>query len=355
MIRTSIFRGLAATALFAALAGAQTTSSVVGGRLTLNTPSTDQNVKVEVEGVTTRVFGFPGIADGAAYSGLTGVSVNTGAGNDQVAIVVKSTQSFDVRVNTAGGPSTTQVEWDILQGAQNVSANIVLAGAAANRNVLIDIESEARNASLNINAGTATELNAKVVSPNTSDALRVTFDGNAPKTIFEAASNASAVELDLCGGGTAAADELVYKLSQSRPAAVLVNWGVVAGGGDDKLEAALSAGGGNMTLTGRVALGAGNDFLKLEAEAAGTTTGLLLDGGAGNDEISQLIKGRFQMSQTLGTTMLGGDGEDTLVLTTDIGIFGTGLPNDVNPIINCGPGNDRFWAFGQIIACEARL
>lgn len=48
-------------------------------------------------------------------------------------------------------------------------------------------------------------------------------------------------------------------------------------------------------------------------------------------------------------------GGDILVSTTDTGIFGTGLPNDLFPIIDCGPGNDRFNASGEILSCEARL
>lgn len=48
-------------------------------------------------------------------------------------------------------------------------------------------------------------------------------------------------------------------------------------------------------------------------------------------------------------------GDDILVSTTDTGIFGTGLPNDLPSIIDCGLGNDRFNAFGIIRSCEARL
>ncbi|MBL8217259.1 MAG: hypothetical protein JNK87_41445 [Bryobacterales bacterium] len=69
----------------------------------------------------------------------------------------------------------------------------------------------------------------------------------------------------------------------------------------------------------------------------------------------QTIQGRFQNSQTLQTAMFGGPGNDKLALSTDTGIFGTGLPNDTFPSIDCGLGNDLFQAFGLIRGCEARF
>jgi hypothetical protein len=42
-------------------------------------------------------------------------------------------------------------------------------------------------------------------------------------------------------------------------------------------------------------------------------------------------------------------------LTTDTGIYGTGLANDVTPRIDCGAGTDWFHAFGRTRGCESRL
>ncbi len=116
----------AATAtILAASASAQTAVSVSGGRLSLTTPSGDQSVKVEVSGSgLARVFGFPGIADGTPYGGLSGVSVTTGAGNDKVEFELLSAQSFDIRVDTGAGPAETKVKWKILAGGLAPAANI---------------------------------------------------------------------------------------------------------------------------------------------------------------------------------------------------------------------------------------
>jgi hypothetical protein len=335
---------------------AQTAVQLSGGFLNITAPSTNQSVKVEIRGGETRLFGFPGIADGQAYQGLLGVSLATGAGNDKVEFDIQSPFSFDIRINTGNGDSETLVKWEILPGATTPLANLeVRSGTGAVRKVILELESEATAASFQIDAGSPTELQTKVISSNTSDRLRVAFAGTSPKTQFEVTSAASSLDVDVRGGGTPAADDLIYKIVQTRPADVALNWSLDAGASDDKLDAIVSAPGSTVTQRGSVFGRAGNDFLRFETEAFSTVTGLTLNGGAGSDELAQVLKGRFQNSQTLQTLLLGGDGDDILILTTDTGIFGTGLPNDLFPIIDCGPGNDRFQAFGLIRSCEARL
>ncbi|MGL4398773.1 MAG: hypothetical protein ACRCXD_02800 [Luteolibacter sp.] len=56
----------------------------------------------------------------------------------------------------------------------------------------------------------------------------------------------------------------------------------------------------------------------------------------------------------MGLVLGAGNGNDTLILSTDTSINGTGLPNAVNSVINGGDGFDLFNAFG-IISCEQRL
>ncbi len=337
-------------------AGAQTQATVVGGRLSLSTPGTGQTVKVEVDGNTARIFGFPGLADGTPYSGLSGVAVNTGAGNDKVEVSVITPGSFDVRVDTGSGQSETKLNWKILAGGTAPSANIATMSApGAQSFVGVEVESESGSASVHIEAGSAAEIAAKVQSSNTSDFLRVAFAGTAPKTSLEIGSHAAALEVDVRAGATAAADELLYKINQSRPAQVNINWAIDSGAGADKIEAIVSASGSTVSQSGTVLGRAGNDLFLFETQAFSTVTGLTLNGGPGNDELLQIIKGRLQSSQSLRTVLLGGDGDDILSLTTDTGIFGSGFPNDQFPVINCGLGNDRFNAFGQILGCEARL
>jgi hypothetical protein len=248
------------------------------------------------------------------------------------------------------------VKWEILPGAAAPVANLeIRSGNNPERKVMLELASENRAATFQVDAGSATELVAKVLSTNTSDRLRVAFAGNAPKTSFELVSAAGVLDVDVRGAGTAAADELIYKIAQTRPAEVSVNWALDAGDGADKVEATVSAPGSTVTQRGAAHGRGGDDSLRFETDAFSTVTGLTLTGGLGTDELAQVIKGRFQNSQTLQTFLVGGDGDDVLILTTDTGIFGTGLPNDLNPVIDCGAGNDRFQAFGFIRSCEARL
>ncbi|MCU0227819.1 MAG: hypothetical protein MUF01_09300 [Bryobacterales bacterium] len=347
--------GLAAGVVGAMGAAAQSVVDVTGGRLAVTAPSGDRSVKVEVQGRTARLFGFPGIPDGAAYGSLSGVSVQTGSGNDQVEVAVESAESFDLRVDTGIGQATSKVKWKVLAGAGSPAINIEIGGAGAQeRLAVIEVDSESSFAAVNIETSPMTEVAAKVISSNVSDFLRVGFGATAPKTSLEVVSAAASLETEVRGGPTGAADELVYKIVQTRPAIVSTLWSIDTGAGNDKLEALIDAPGSTVTNRGSILARGGDDQVKLESNAFGTATGVTINGGAGNDQLEQLVKGRFLPSQTLQTTMLGGDGADSLVLTTDTGIFGTGLPNDLFPIINCGAGVDTFNAFGQIRGCESR-
>ncbi len=355
-IRTTAAKFLALSSLSAVLCFSQTTATVVGGRLSVVTSAADQSAKVEVRGGTTRLFGFAGLPDGQTYVNLTGIAVQTGAGSDKIEFDIESPNSLDISANNGTGPAETSVKWKLQAGGMTPSANIAISGAPSGASkVNVEVDNESNSASIGIDAGTATEVAAKVNSSNTSSFLRTAFNAAAPKTSLEINSAASALELDIRAGALASNDELTYKVSQSRAATISANWNVDGGAGDDKIEASLSTSGSTVTHRGSFFGRGGNDFIKVETDGFATVTGLTINGGLGDDQLEQVVKGRFQMSQTLGTTMIGADGTDYLTLSTDTGIFGTGLPNDINPIINCGAGSDFFKAFGQIIGCEARF
>jgi hypothetical protein len=344
------------SAVFAGIVHGQTLANLTGGRLSLTTTGQSQNLKIEAVSGVVRVFGFAGIPDGTSYPAPTGVSLSTGAGNDSVEVEVSSAQSFDVRLDTGEGNSETKLKWRILGSASMPAATFTRAGATTGTQIVaLEVENESSRAALSVDAGTASDVVTKLTSSNSSEYLRVGFTGNAPKLMFELNSAAAALDLDIRGGGTAGNDELVYKVAQSRPAQLQVNWALDALGGSDKVEAFVSAAGSTVTQRGNVFGRAGDDSILFETDAFATISGLTLNGGSGADRLSHIVKGRYQASQTLRPVLLGGDGDDELVLTTDTGIFGTGLPNDVFPLIDCGLGNDLFNAFGVIRACEARL
>lgn len=357
MYLSNIIRVLALTACACAAMGlqAQTSVELSGGRLAVTTPPGDQSVKVEVTGRSARLFGFPGIADGTTYGALSGVSVATGSGNDKVEFAVESADSFDIQIDTGLGQANSNVKWKVLAGSAAPAVNVAVAAAGtAERIVVVEVDSESNFTSVGINTSAMTEVAAKVVSSNVSDFLRVHFSATAPKTSLEVKSAAAALETAVRAGAAATADELIYKIVQSRPAMVNSSWEIDSGAGNDKIEALVDAPGSTVTQRGSILARGGDDFVKVETAAFSSVTGLAISGGAGNDSLTQTIKGRFQASQTLQTEMQGGDGSDSLVLTTDTGIFGSGLPNDLFPIINCGAGFDSYQAFGIIRNCEVR-
>jgi hypothetical protein len=350
------FQASLLAALFISSIHAQTVANVSGGRLMLTTGNTSQNVKIEAVSGVVRVFGFAGIPDGTSYGAFSGLTLRTGAANDIVEIEVSSGQSYDVRVDTGAGNSETKLKWRILGGAALPAANFTRSGAQSGVQIVaIEVESESSRAAVAIDAGGATDVGAKVNSSNFSELLRVAFAASAAKVNFELGSAATSLEVDVRGGGTSGNDELVYKIAQSRAAQVQLNWALDALGGEDKVESVVSAPGSTVTTRGSVLGRAGNDSIQFETDAFATITGLTLNGGTGADRLSQVIKGRFQSSQTLRPVLLGGEGDDVLVLTTDTGIFGTGLDNDTFPLIDCGLGIDSFQAFGLIRGCESRL
>lgn len=358
MSKKTILLLATAIALVGGAANAQSVVSQVGGRLSLTTPNGDQSVKIEVGPVSgvVRAFGFAGIPDGAEYSNVTGVAITTGAGNDKVEVKVETPTSFDLRIDTQGGESESLVSWKILSGAAAAAATIDIASATIGKQyALVEVDSDTRNATITMRARNANDFSGKVASSNTSDFLRAIVDTTAPKFAFDLSSSASVLELDAIGGSAGVANDTKYTISQSRPAALQLNWALRGSNLSDVVEVKTSAPGSTIVQQGLAQFFGGSDNVKFETEGFSTVTGLSIDGGGGNDQLAQIIKGRFQNSQTLQTSLFGRGGDDELVLTTDTGIYGTGLPNDLPSIIDCGLGNDRFNAFGIIRSCEARL
>jgi hypothetical protein len=345
-------------AVIATPAYAQTIVTQTSGRLTLTTPNNDQSVKVEVGPIigSVRVFGFPGLSDGQQYSGVSGLTVLTGAGKDAVEVVAETPASFDISIDTGTGESEAKVKWKLLAGGASNTATVdINSDTAGSQIAIVEIDSEAANSSITVRAPSASDSTTIIQSSNLSNFLSAFVQSAAPKSAVSISSSANTLQLDLRGGSSSRPNELSYAIAQARSGAVSVNWGLTGSGADDKIEAKVSAPGSAVTQRGNIRSFAGSDLIQFETEAFSTISGLTLNGGDGNDFLLEIIKGRLQLSQTLQTRLLGGAGDDELTLTTDTGIFGTGLPNDLTPLIDCGAGVDRFNAFGLIRNCESRL
>ncbi len=355
------FATLASAAVMLSLAGSalgQTSATNIGGRLTLTTGSGDQNVKVEMKEAAgvARVFGFPGIADGTAYAGISAVTVITGSGRDRIELDIAAAQSVDIRVHPGSGDLESKLQWKILPSASPISATASYSMPAGGLKLVnVEVDNEAQNARIDIDTGNGTEVSAKVLSDDPSSTLGVAFMSRGAKTSFELTSAASILDAAVRGNHAGASSEVKHVINQIRPGTVRVNKDVSLGTGSDTIESKIAASGSVTTLTGGIRAGSGNDTVLVEAEGASVVNGLALEGGAGDDFLSNQTKGFFQLSQTVGASIFGGAGNDVLILTTDTAIRGTGLPNDVQSIIDGGDGFDLFNAFGLIRNCEGRL
>ncbi|MDX2147703.1 MAG: hypothetical protein SFZ23_09295 [Planctomycetota bacterium] len=349
------FAGIAS---FAGVASAQTSVSLVGGRLTITTNNAEQNVKVEMKEApgVARLFGFQGVLDGTAYAGVTGVTINTGAARDRVEFDIETRVSVDLRVNSGAGELESKTQVKVLPAAVPVVAGIAYTSLpGALKLVNVEVDNEAANARVSIDTGNATEVNAKVLSDDPSNSLNVAFNARGAKTTVELASAASVLDVSLSGAHATPGSEVKHVIGQLRPATVRVSNNVTLSSGSDKLESKVAAPGSSVTIVGAARGGDGDDLALFEIEGASVVNGLSLEGGAGNDLLSNQTKGVFQLSQTVGARILAGPGDDLLILTTDTAIRGTGLPNDVQNVIDGGEGFDLYNAFGLIRNCEGRL
>ncbi len=350
---------IAAMLAVAGAASGQTSVSFVGGHLTLVTPNGDQNVKIEMKGPEGQaaLFGFPGIADATLVNGVIAISVITGTGRDEVQFDIEQASSLSITSDTGAGDALTKMQWKIRPSMLPVNAVYQmrsLPGSLQLAELQFDPETPGE-ARLSIDSGNAGEVKVKINADDPSSRLVASVNARGAKTEVEVISNAA--ELSMSGSGTHSAplNEVKYSISQLRPANVAVAMNLGLGAGSDKFEGKISAPGSASLLTGSINGGGGDDFLLFEVGGLESVIGIAIDGAAGNDYVELKNSGVFQLSQTVGARLLGGAGDDRLLLSTDSIIRGTGLPNDVIPIINGGPGFDLYFGFGQILNCEGQL
>ncbi len=355
-------RGLAAMTVVAAVASpaaGQSTATLLNGRLVVTAPPTgDRAVKVEVGPAAgfTRLQGFPGIADGTSYSGVTALTIVTGAGRDTVEVSVQAAQSLALRIDTGAGDAETKIAWQVLRGVARAAVGIDIDSVPGGSQLAsIEVDSEVRDTTVDIDTGHAREVAAKVLADDAADFVGVSYAGTAPKTQVEVVADASRLQVALRGNYFQGPSELGYVIGQLRPGTALVDFDVTLGDGSDKVEATVAASGSRITTTGAIRGGGGDDLIAVKTGGLATTSGLTMAGQDGNDQLFHTISGEYQMSQTLAPRFLGGNGNDQLRLDGHTLIRGTGLPNDASPLIDGGAGFDLYWGFGIIRNCEGRF
>ena len=86
-----------------------------------------------------------------------------------------------------------------------------------------------------------------------------------------------------------------YTFAQTVSANIAVNWNLLTGAVDDKIEAKLSAPNSTIIQRGLIRTGSGNDSVLIESEGFSTVFGQTVNGGAGDDELSIITKRGFRL------------------------------------------------------------
>lgn len=292
-LRVATLLALAATSASAAV-------SVVNGTLTVSDAVGGLNSKIIVgpDPGMVSLYQVPGAADGETYMGIRALRVLAGAGPDQIDLEIEQASSFDVLVDTGAGDSAIQVKWIVPPTTARVVPRLDLRPGAGAKRVFLD---------------------------------------------FDLVSAARSVVVDHAIRGGAGADEVKLGMTQIVRAPVRSTLQVGLGQSHDKLEILYGGVASSLTVSGGVTLDGGNDQMVFISDYA-TAAALNLHGNDGFDLIKAEIKGPLSGWRSGVLQLLGGIGNDELILGVQRG--------GIESIIDGGPGFDIGFGPGRIVNCE---
>jgi hypothetical protein len=326
-------------------------AAVSGTTLTLSFPPGIQNVKLEM-GPTdgeVRVFGVPGVADGATYTGITAVVYSGGAGDDTIQIEQKGVRPPSVRVDTRAGNNTIKLDVDIFAGGAGLSDVTIITGAGeAKLEALLESDAPSLDVRWRFDTlGGRSEVKAAVLADDPSTALNanIAIRGSSASDTVETAIKSAASKLDVVLGiQTAnAEDQVKAVIEQLRPITANVRFNIDTDGvslTNDTLDVLWAGPGSTLNATGTIRTGGYQDLLKVEF-GSNVTNSFTVDGGDGNDLVDVLVKGTY----TGSARVAGGAGDDDVTFRAEAGVFGS-------PRIDGGAGFDRCWGAGIVSGCE---
>jgi hypothetical protein len=160
---------------------------------------------------------------------------------------------------------------------------------------------------------------------------------------FDLISAARNVVVDHAIRGGAAADEVKLGMTQIVRAPVRSTLQVGLGQSNDKLEILYGGVASSLTVSGGVTLDGGNDEMVFISDYA-TAAALNLHGNDGFDIMKAEIKGPLSGWRSGVMQLIGGIGNDELILGVRRG--------GIESIIDGGPGIDIGFGPGRIVNCE---
>jgi hypothetical protein len=294
--------------------------------LALSGAPSNSSAKVVVGPAAGRVevYGMPGIADGAVFTGIQKLTWFTGPGFPNLQVEVTQSSDFDVDIETGAGDATVQTKWIIpagassvltpslniktgpgskkvevqvesfaqnvdfsyvglmgagltesknqlqfKQGSQNVNALVdIRFGAATGNKGEIIVDNEARNFNLNLDAHLMSELNTIIVGDDPADSANVNFNSSLPaaggKIGFEMLSAAPKVAVNHNIKGGASLNEINLGLTTLSRAQISSKVNATTFSAADKIG--LKYDGletSTLNLSGAINSGAGDDEVAL--------------------------------------------------------------------------------------------
>ncbi|MDX2065337.1 MAG: hypothetical protein SFX74_06300 [Fimbriimonadaceae bacterium] len=267
-----------------------------GSTLTIVTPNTDDSFTVEVGQIPgeARVFGAPGVIDGALFRGISSIVIRTNGGNDKVAVKVEAVTVPSIDINTGAGQSEVDLDFKVF-ATPSASSTVRVVGGDDLDKVLVEMDSAAQRLTCNWTMDLRGGLNEGFAFVQSNDP-----------------SLSSAITINTFGGLDL--DNWSVLMGINAPSQTVNLGGNLGAGMDGYLFSAKGNQRSNLALRSNLDLGLDMDKALYEVSEMATTTtsGQLLTGG-GNDVLEAKFGGTLQGTGVFNT----GDGDDLAVIGAD--------------------------------------
>lgn len=339
-------RATLAACAVAALAGSASADAVsASGVLLITLEDGNHEVTLTIDDGRVELDGVPGVAPGAAFTGIEQVNCVSARGANAFLVLLSTDRDLALSFDAERGGTTIEVIGDANGAAVNLDLDVILGPGSDT--ITLDLDSTAASLSVSIDLNTgagAAWFSGSIDSPlptATMDlALTGTLSGGSDTLHLDATSAATSpgVLFDLRTGG--GADDVGITLTQLVPASIQALGTIDLGNGPDTLALTLGGPGCTTTMLGQVR-GQNSADSATVAVTGNLMTLFRMLGGNGPDTVTTTATGSIA-----GTPLIsGGKAWDTLTIAAGGAQLGI-------PLVNGGPGYDTATGFGTIEECE---
>jgi hypothetical protein len=360
-----------------------------------------KNIKIEMkQGPGVAVVLDAAAAAPRTFTGVRRIAMDTGAGSDQIEFDLDVAQSLALDIMSGSGDANVKIQWKLRPTAGAVQSTLAMRSGGGIVNTELDFESEAadstfdwtanfgggnklvkagvefkpgtqvarnrvalalgggrhvvgfegdsaaRDASFSFDAGNATEVLYKLLSPNPTQRLDVATTVRGEKNGVEILAAASDLRTRLSGSaasGTGVA-ETNWNVAQTVAGTITATSDFRGAGTAMNFGAKFDGAASTLTLGGLLVGTVGNDSIKVETSANVIST-LLLDALGGDNVLDFIAVGRLVAGAVQPRFVMGGGNDNFNLIARD--------GSTANPAIDCGAGADNAKAsVGTPSGCE---